>query len=154
MKQVIVDLDEYLELVKIKEVHEDNIIKLRGCVSMPQTDYEQLKFENRRLKEQINTTNISINNWINSSKAEMQEYGYNHEKYWGMFKELREGIKKELNGKENSNYAVIDREREEELLDKEDRINKAIKYIEDFNEATMDEMPDKLIWILEGKVHE
>ena len=88
---------------------------------------EQLQKENEELKNKINNFNLEINKWLENSKAEMREYGDNHEKYWEMFNQLLRKIKNKLI--DISDYVVIDRKREEELLNKEDILSEFEKWL-------------------------
>ena len=85
--------------------------------------------ENKELKEKINNFNLEIDKWLEDSKAEMREYGDNHEKYWLCFYQLLRKIKNKL--VDISDYAIIDREREEELLNKEDILAEFEKWLEE-----------------------
>ena len=90
---------------------------------------EQLQKENKNLKDKINNFNLEIDKWLEDSKAEMREYGDNHEKYWLCFYQLLRKIKNKL--VDISDYAIIDREREEELLNKEDILAEFEKWLEE-----------------------
>jgi len=94
---------------------------------------KELEEENEKLKRiQVNVLN-RIKDFISLSKCEAVEGNYttdNHSKYWNLFRKFAEELKDKIKGIETEEYVYIPKWREEELLNLESRIDKAIEYIE------------------------
>lgn len=95
---------------------------------------KELKEENEKLKRiQVNILN-RIKDFINLSKCEAVEGNYstdNHSRYWNLFRKFAEELKDKIKGVETEEYVYIPKWREEELLNLEDRIDKATEKIKE-----------------------
>ncbi len=126
--------------IKIKQLQQENQRLKQWDINKDTRNSRQrvanakLIKENKELKDKINNFNLEIDKWLSNSKAEMREYGDNHEKYWEMFNRLLMKIKNKL--VDISDYAVIDREREEELLNKENILAEFEKWLEEKTKIT------------------
>ena len=91
-----------------------------------------LQEENKKLNNnQVKALN-RIKDFINSSKCEIKEGYYsndNHSLYWKIFRKFAEELQKKIKGIDTTDYVYIPKWREEELLNKEERIDKAIELI-------------------------
>ena len=134
MSDIVYGLNyEYEQLLQENKELKETLKGTTHCYD--EEEHQILIEENKVLKTKINNFNLEIDKWLEDSKAEMHEFGDNHEKYWEMFNQLLRKIKNKL--VDISDYAVIDREREEELLNKEDILTEIEKWLEeDFKNET------------------